>query len=104
MADIIEVDFQNNNVVSAHRTRRDGEELEVIFDASYRAMSLEELEEELEDMQNDLDDVVDAIEDFEVEYGDPEDYEDEVLEEHEALLDERFAVEFYIREVMKLLE
>lgn len=88
----------------ACREHRDGESLTLMFDlAMYRAMNAEQLEEELEDMQNDLDDTVDAIEEYEEEFGDPTDYEGDVLEDYERLLDERFAVEFYIAEVMKLL-
>lgn len=88
----------------ACRERRGGGRLPIGMDlASYRAMDAEQLEEELEDMQNDLDDTVDAIEEYEDEYGDPSTYEGELAEEYEELLDERFAVEFYIAEVMKLI-
>ena len=106
MGDIIEVDFQGDrDVITATRQHRNGERVSMPFPlAEYRAMDSEELEEELEDMQNDLDDTVDAIEEFEDEFGDPAAYEGEVLEEYEQLLDERFAVEFYIREVLKLLK
>ncbi len=106
MGDIIEVDFQGErDVITATRQHRDGETVQMPFPiADYRAMDSEELEEELEDMQNDLDDTVDAIEEFEEEFGDPAAYEGEVLEDYEQLLDERFAVEFYIAQVMKLLK
>ena len=105
MGDIIEVDFRSDrDVITATRQHRDGETIQMPFPiADYRAMSIEELEEELEDMQNDLDDTVDAIEEFESEFGDPAAYDGETLAEYESLLDERFAVEFYIREVLKLL-
>ncbi len=105
MGELIEVDFQNNrDVITATRQHRDGTAVQMPFPiAEYRAMDAEQLEEELEDMQNDLDDTVDAIEEFEAEYGDPATYEEEVLEDYESLLDERFAVEFYIAEVLKLL-
>ena len=105
MGDLIEVDFHGGaDVITAARRHRDGETVSMPFPlAEYRAMDSEELEDELEDMQNDLDDTVDAIEEFEEEFGDPASYEGEVLEEYEQLLDERFAVEFYIREVLKLL-
>ncbi len=86
------------------REHRDGTLVPLVIDRRlYRAMDAEQLEEELEDMQNDLDDTVDAIEVFEAEYGNPAFYRDERLEDYEALLDERFAVEFYIAEVMKML-
>ena len=105
MGELIEVNFGGKaEECVAHRTRRIGEELTVTFPlATYRAMDAEQLEEELEDMENDLDDTVDAIEEFEEQYGDPAAYEGELLEEYEELLDERFAVEFYIREVLRLL-
>lgn len=105
MGDIIEVDFHGGaDMITATRRHRDGESVSMPFPlAQYREMDGEKLEEELEDMQNDLDDTVDAIEEFEDKFGDPASYEGEVLDEYEQLLDERFAVEFYIREVMKLL-
>ena len=98
MGDVIEVDFQGDrDVITATRQHRDGETVSMPFPlAEYRAMDAETLEEELEDMQNDLDDTVDAIEEFEEEFGDPASYEGEVLEDYEQLLNERFAVEFYI--------
>ena len=106
MGDIIEVDFQGDReVITAARRHRDGTVIRMTFPiADYRVMDSEKLEDELEDMQNDLDDTVDAIEEFEDEFGNPDAYEGEVLEDYEQLLDERFAVELYIREVMKLLQ
>lgn len=93
-----------DNFAFACRERKSGQRLTLSMDlAPYRAMDAEQLEEELEDMQNDLDDTVDAIEEFEEEYGDPATYDEDVLEDYEELLDERFAVEFYIAEVVKLL-
>ncbi len=105
MGELIEVDFRHDrDVITATRQHRDGTTVQMPFPiGDYRAMDAEQLEEELEDMQNDLDDTVDAIEEYEDEFGDPARYEGDVLEEYEALLDERFAVEFYITEVMKLL-
>lgn len=106
MGDIIEVDFRQNHddVITVSRQHRNGETVQITFPAAeYRAMDIETLEAELEDMENDLDDTVDAIEEFEAEFGDPSAYEGDVLEDYEALLDERFAVELYIRQVLALL-
>lgn len=86
------------------RERRDGTLVPVVIDLGFfRSLDDEELEEELEDMQNDLDDTVDAIDAFEEAFGNPVFYREERLEDYETLLDERFAVEFSIAQVMQFL-
>ncbi|MBR5135212.1 MAG: hypothetical protein IKV35_06405 [Clostridia bacterium] len=92
------------DLVIAHRPHRDGDDLFFAIDlAEFRAMELDELEDELEAMQDELDEIVEAIEEFEAEHGTLFVLGSERYDEYETLLDERFGMEVQIREVMKFL-
>jgi len=95
---------REEDLAVAHRKHRDGDDLFFAIDLSeYRAMELDELEDELEAMQDELDEIVEAIEDFEAQNGTLFALGSELYEDYENLLDERFGMEVQIQEVMKFL-
>ena len=86
------------------RLRRDGTYWAVADDlAYYRDREPEDIEEELEELQDDLDEIIELIEELEETCPDVADPDSDGFEEYEELLDQRFCVEFHIRQAMRFL-